>query len=161
MPYILQASLTFINNTAGMDGAAIYATSIARCTYTSTNVTSTGTTPYENSIFQVSPLFSFTGNTLSAAVKRNVTTLATAPSQLRVTPPVIIYNLHYRAWFFLQCILQYDFFNQTFTAAPGETVVFLVKAMDQAGNPVEAIWSVTEKSESEEESTIIIDVNIK
>ena len=39
--------------------------------------------------------------------------------------------------------------------------MFLVKAMDQAGNPVEAIWSVTEKSESEEESTIIIDVNIK
>ena len=36
-------------------------------------------------------------------------------------------------------------------------VSFLVKAIDQAGNPVEAIWSV---SESEEES-MIIDVNTK
>ena len=39
------------------------------------------------------------------------------------------------------------------TAAPGETVNFLVMAIDQAGNPQEAIWSVTEESESEEEST--------
>ena len=37
--------------------------------------------------------------------------------------------------------------------------MFLVMAIDQAGNPVEAIWSMTEKSESEEES--MIDVRIK
>ena len=49
---------------------------------------------------------------------------------------------------------------QNFTVAPGETVEFLVMAVDQAGNPREAIWSVTEKSDSEEESTTIY-VNTK
>ena len=32
--------------------------------------------------------------------------------------------------------------------------MFQIVAIDQAGNPQEAIWSVTEKSESEEESMI-------
>ena len=51
-------------------------------------MTLTGTTTYENSIFQVSPTFNFTGNTLSTAVEGKVATLATAPSQLRVIPSV-------------------------------------------------------------------------
>ena len=81
-----QASLTFINNTAGTDGAAIYATSIARCIYTPTNVA--GATTYDNSIFQFSPPFTFSGNMLSTAAERKIATLATAPSQLIITPSV-------------------------------------------------------------------------
>ena len=72
-----------------MDGAAIYATSIGRCIYTPTNIT--GKTIYDNSIFQVSPPFTFFGNKLSIAAEKMVETLATAPSQLIVTPQVSIY----------------------------------------------------------------------
>ena len=42
------------------------------------------------------------------------------------------------------------------TAAPGETVQFFVKAIDQAGNAREAIWSVVEKSESELEPNFVV-----
>ena len=71
-----------------MDGAAIYATSIGRCIYTPTSVTGANSTNYENSIFQVSPPFEFSGNRLSTSTEKKVATLATAPSNLIVTPQV-------------------------------------------------------------------------
>ena len=51
----------FINNTAGRDGAAIYATDIARCVYTPTlNVSKEHEQfMYGHSIFQVTPQFTF------------------------------------------------------------------------------------------------------
>ena len=42
-------------------------------------------------------------------------------------------------------------FYQNITAAPGEAVDFLVMAIDQAGNPQEATWSVMQKNENENE----------
>ena len=50
--------------------------------------------------------------------------------------------------------------SQNVTAAPGEKVEFLVMAIDQAGNPQEAIWSVTEENESKEESIFDVSTNL-
>ena len=46
------------------------------------------------------------------------------------------------------------FFYQSITAAPGEMVDFLVMAIDQAGNPQEAIWSVMQKNKNKEVSDV-------
>jgi hypothetical protein len=114
-----------------------------------------GETKYDNSIFQVSPPFIFSGNTLrSTAAERRVATLATAPSKLIITPPVSLnYNNDYvtnvNSIYHNYIVL---LIYQNVTAAPGETVIFLVMAIDQAGNPQEATWSVTQNSENEEGS---------
>lgn len=56
----MQVNVTFVSNTAGSDGAAIYATSIDRCTYVpSYNKTNLNTTKFEMSIFKVSSAFKF------------------------------------------------------------------------------------------------------
>lgn len=53
-------TVRFVNNTAGLDGAAIYATSIDRCTYTpSYDAAENATAEFEESIFQISPQFYF------------------------------------------------------------------------------------------------------
>lgn len=54
--------MTFIDNTAEIDGAAIYATDIGRCVYTPTFkpvLNSSTNTLYEESIFQLSNQFTF------------------------------------------------------------------------------------------------------
>ena len=49
---------------------------------------------------------------------------------------------------------------QNMTAAPGEMVEFVVMAIDQAGNPQEAIWSVSEKSEDESDFEVTVTSNL-
>ena len=51
--------MTFINNTAETDGAAIYATDIFRCVYTPTLDKVNSSTVFEESIFQIPSLFKF------------------------------------------------------------------------------------------------------
>ena len=111
---MLQTSMVFINNTAEVDGAAIYATDIQQCVYTPTlESLNDSSTVFEGSIFNLSPQFSFmyvhtyhqqyggfvpfityniytcSGNrVLNPAVNRSSETLATAPFELLVEPQV-------------------------------------------------------------------------
>ena len=62
-PHVLfQANITFINNTAGESGAAIYATDMQRCTYSlflNNNMSDSNSTVFERSIFQLGDVFNF------------------------------------------------------------------------------------------------------
>ena len=55
----MQTSVSFINNTAGINGAADYATSINECMYTPSLKTVNSSTIFERSIFQLSRQFIF------------------------------------------------------------------------------------------------------
>ncbi len=56
---LLQATFSFIDNTAELNGAAIYATDIERCTYTPSLNTVDTNTVTERSIFSLDTLFYF------------------------------------------------------------------------------------------------------
>ena len=59
MIILTQTSVSFINNTAEIDGAAIYATSINLCVYTPSLEKVNSSTIFEQSIFQLSRQFTF------------------------------------------------------------------------------------------------------
>ena len=56
---LYQVRVEFVNNTAGLEGAAIHATSIDRCIYTPSLEDRENATAVANSIFQLSPQFYF------------------------------------------------------------------------------------------------------
>ncbi len=82
---VLQMSIKFINNTAGMDGGAVYSTAIQSCVYTTT-LTETSVI-YDFSIFKL-PQFSFLGNSVKNSASQNNFDFSTAPSWIRVVPDV-------------------------------------------------------------------------
>ena len=51
--------MTFIDNTAEVDGAAIYAIDIQQCLYAPSLTSSNSSSPFEMSIFQLSNQFTF------------------------------------------------------------------------------------------------------
>ena len=55
----MQTSVSFINNTAEINGAAVYATSINECVYTPSLEIVNSSTIFERSIFQLSQQFIF------------------------------------------------------------------------------------------------------
>ena len=57
--FLHKVRVEFVNNTAGLDGAAIHATSIDRCIYTPSLEDKENGTTVDNSIFQLSPQFHF------------------------------------------------------------------------------------------------------
>lgn len=82
--------MKFINNTAGVDGGAVYSTDIQSCLYTNT----LNETPilYDYSIFKL-PQFKFEGNSvLMESAARINDDFGTAPSWLKVTPGVSTKN---------------------------------------------------------------------
>lgn len=82
-----QVKLSFINNTADKDGAAIYATDVERCTYTPSLNIATSTNSYTRSIFNLDNIFRFERNRV-LGLNKAVHEVATAPSWFKVEPQV-------------------------------------------------------------------------
>ena len=107
--------MTFINNTAGADGAAIYAIDIQQCVYAPSLNSTNASTIFEGSIFQLKDQFIFryitimtnncvihcnsitnSGNRVLSPNARNTEALATSPFTLTIEPRVSmhVYNLN-------------------------------------------------------------------
>jgi predicted outer membrane repeat protein len=125
-------SVSFINNCAVTAGAAIYASNITVCTYTSPECSSAqeNITEYQKSIFTLPP-FHFEGNMVEND-NEEILEVATEAASLTVT-----HNAHGGL------------------SSPGERLTFSLLAQDQSGNNREALWTVQDQaSESQDFSSL-------